>query len=273
MDSPTIFLVDNGSLRPAATFALRTIAGALSQRVNMRIEPVSLLHSHKIPAGKLNGMPATIVKRRLRELLAEGQREFLILPLFLGPSLAITGYLPTMIEELREECPDLCVKITESMAGADVDNPDPRLAQVLADHVLNQMPLREGVSVAMVDHGTPHKPVNVLRNTVAAQLAAKLQVPVQACSMERRDGPEYAFNDPLLENLATVKGDSDTHLILGMFFILPGRHAGEGGDVAEIIEGLIKRDHFKSIHVCPLLGEHPLLLDVLADRLKEARAG
>ena len=108
---------------------------------------------------------------------------------------------------------------------------------------------------------------------MAAQLAAKLQVPVQACSMERRDGPEYAFNDPLLENLATVKGDSDTHLILGMFFILPGRHAGEGGDVAEIIEGLIKRDHFKSIHVCPLLGEHPLLLDVLADRLKEARAG
>lgn len=270
MDFPALFLVDNGSLRPAATFALRSIADALSAKVNQRVEPVSLLHSHKIPAEKLNGTPATIVKRRMRELLAEGQREFVILPLFLGPSLAITDYLPTIIEELKKTDPNLSVKIAEPIAGPDVNDPEPRLVEILADHVLSKLPAGEGVSIAMVDHGTPHKPVNALRDAVAAQLATRLQLPVQACSMERRDGPDYAFNDPLLENLATVEGCAGTHLILGMFFILPGRHAGEGGDVAEIIEGLIQRGDFKSIDVCPLLGEHPILLEILTDRLSSA---
>ena len=63
MPSHSIFLVDNGSLRPDATFALRALASALSGHLDKVIEPVSLLHSHKIAAKDLAGEPATIVKR------------------------------------------------------------------------------------------------------------------------------------------------------------------------------------------------------------------
>ena len=52
--------------------------------------------------------------------------------------------------------------------------------------------------------------------------------------MERREGDAYAFNDPLLESLGGISGFAGGRLILAMFFLLPGRHAGEGGDVAEI---------------------------------------
>lgn len=271
MDSPALFLVDNGSLRPAATFALRSIAGALSEQVNQRVEPVSLLHSHKIPADKLNGTPATIVKRRMRELLAEGQREFVILPLFLGPSLAITDYLPTIIEELKKTDPNLCVKIAEPIAGPDVNHPEPRLVEILADHVLSKLPAGEGVSIAMVDHGTPYQPVNTLRNSVAAQLAKRLNLPVQACSMERRPGSEYAFNEPLLENLQCLEGKGDARLVLSMFFLLPGRHAGTGGDVEEIADSLVGGGEFKSVEICELLALHPLLTKILIDRYKDAQ--
>lgn len=88
--------------------------------------------------------------------------------------------------------------------------------------------------------------------------------------MERRDGPEYAFNDPLLENLAGVEGYKGSHLVLAMFFLLPGRHAGEGGDVVQIADGLMKQGDFQSIQTSSLLGEHTLLLEILCDRLNLA---
>ncbi|MFU8847828.1 MAG: sirohydrochlorin chelatase [Opitutales bacterium] len=268
MQKPVIFLVDNGSLRPQATFGLRELAERLSRKVGREVEAVSLLHSHKIPGEQLQGRPATIVKRRMRELLKVGQREFVVLPLFLGPSLAITEYLPSIVEEMRSDYPGLEFKVAEPVAGRDVDRPDFRLAQILKaqlSQILGEE--RSGKTIALVDHGTPIRPVNALRNAVARQLAELLQCPVQACSMERREGADYAFNDPLLENLAKEEGYAGTDLALGMFFLLPGRHAGEGGDVAQIAEGLVERGDFRSVQISPLLGEHPLLLEILSDRL------
>lgn len=271
--TPKVFLIDNGSLRPQATFALRELAASLSERCQMHIEPVSLLHSHKISAEKIDGVPATIVRRRLRECIAAGERRFVMLPLFLGPSSAIRDYLPELIEEAKAQAPDISVHIAQPLVGADVNAPDPRLARILADHVrtlihANQL---ESPKVALVDHGTPMRAVNQVRNAVAQQLADLLvddASQVIASSMERRDGHEYAFNDPLLENLDS-KLEPGGACIIAMFFLLPGRHAGEGGDVAEICDGLIEHEVFQSVTVTPLLGEHPMLQDVLADRLAE----
>ena len=270
MGKPAIFLVDNGSLRPGATFALRDLAKALGRQVGECVEAVSLLHSHKIPAEKLQGEAATIVKRRMRELFKEGQREFIILPLFLGPSRAITDYLPGIIEELQAEQAGISVKIAQPIAGENVEAPDARLSRILVDHLRTCDSGRRDAMLALVDHGTPIKPVNTLRNAVARQLADRLGKTVQPCSMERREGPEYAFNDPLLENLGNVDG-SGGRLVLAMFFLLPGRHAGKGGDVAEIAENLVQSGAFESVAVSPLLGEHPLLLEILKDRLELVR--
>jgi sirohydrochlorin ferrochelatase len=269
MSTPIVFLIDNGSLRPSATFSLRCLAYALNLRTGLPVDAVSLLHSHKVPSEDLGGEPATIVKRRLRECLAEGHRQFVFLPLFLGPSLAIVDYLPSIIEEARESHPDLDVRIAPVLSGEAIDSPDIRLSEILADQIRRLKP-DGSTKVALVDHGTPIREVNHVRNAVAAQLAANLGsevAAVRACSMERREGEEYAFNEPLLERLAEDAAFRGGRLILAMFFLLPGRHAGEGGDVMEIADGLKAAGGFDSIETTPLLGEHPRLLDLLEDRL------
>jgi len=274
MTAPATFLVDNGSLRPEATLRLRELAADLSIKSGLRVEPVSLLHSHKIAAVRINDEAATIVKRRMRELLALGQRDFCILPLFLGPSLAITDYLPSIADELREGAPELRVTIADPIAGPEVESPDPRLAEILADQIeqITTAGSVETEQIALVDHGTPIKPVNTLRNAVARQLSARLGRTVTACSMERREGPEYAFNEPLLEKLRPGEAGSSTRLLLSMFFLLPGRHAGPGGDVAAIADRLTVPGCFESVRISSLLGEHPILLEILNDRLAEAIA-
>jgi sirohydrochlorin ferrochelatase len=209
------------------------------------------------------------VKRRLRELLAAGQHDFICLPLFLGPSLAIADYLPQVVNELSGEHPELKVRIASVLAGEDLDAPDPRLAQMLADQI-RALQASPDTKLALVDHGTPIIEVNRVRNAVAQQLACELGVTVVLpCSMERREGKAYAFNDPLLEKLGSIDDFVGGRLILAMFFLLPGRHAGEGGDVAKICEGLIAEGTFEEIQNTPLLGEHPMLIEILEDRLRE----
>ncbi|MGB0412950.1 MAG: sirohydrochlorin chelatase [Coraliomargarita sp.] len=274
VEPPEIFLVDNGSLRPEATLALRELATALSERVGGLIQPVSLLHSHKIDADLLGGEPATILKRALRHAAEGGKRRFIILPLFLGPSRAVIDYVPQVIEEVRAKYADLEVTIAQTLAGGDVDAPDPRLAEMIEVSV-RQLLYSEAltnVKIALVDHGTPYAPVNSLRNAVASQLAERLHgYPVCASSMERRDAPEYDFNEPLLERVDQAEGFSEGCLIVAMFFLLPGRHAGDGGDVSEICEGLCARGVFDQVIRTPLLGEDSMLLEILADRLAAVR--
>lgn len=273
MTDRRIFLVDNGSLRPRATFALRALAETLSSRIGHKVEAVSLLHSHKIAPDELNGVPATIVRRALREGIGQGHREFVFLPLFLGPSLAITDYLQKLIVEGEAMAPDLSARVAETLCGSSVEEPDPRLARILMDLIDAKLANDDCLQteIALVDHGTPIESVNRLRNAVAAQLAQLLQgkkvASVVAASMERRDGPEYAFNDPLLETLS-ARGEV-TGLLVAMFFLLPGRHAGPEGDVVEICEGMVARGQYKQVEITPLLGEHPLLVEILADRLEE----
>lgn len=264
-----IFLVDNGSLAPAATLELRVLAAALTERLEQKVEAVSLLHSHKVDAAELGGMEATIVKRRMRASFAAGRRRFIILPLFLGPSRAISEYLPVLLGELREECPEMEVVVADCLLGKSVDHPDARLVQMLADHVRVADP--EGtMEVALVDHGTPAPEVNRLRNAVARDLGELLGREVVACSMERREGAEYDFNEPLLEHLPLQANFKGGRLLAAMFFLLPGRHAGAGGDVAQIGAELVKSGAYEEVVCTALLGRHPLLIDLLAERLLEA---
>jgi len=273
--SPYIFLIDNGSLRAEAILALRGLAAQLAERVGLQVEPVSLLHSSKVPVSKLRGVAAQVVKPTLRRLIEAGERRFVFVPLFLGPSRAITDYLPELIAEARQSAPDLRVVVADTLAGVDVDAPDVRLAEMLATHV-RQSIQGSGLShprVAMVDHGTPAEAVNQVRNAVAHQLALLLKgevAAVLACSMERREGVEYDFNEPLLERVGQLDGWAAADAVVALFFLLPGRHAGAAGDVAQICDGLIEQNALRSAVCTALLSEHPLLVDILADRLRAA---
>lgn len=268
-----IYLIDNGSLRPQAVFALREIALELSKQIHQDVQPVSVLHSHKITSDKLKGIKARVVKEALLEDIAAGTTQFIMLPLFLGPSLAITEYLPKIIAECVAQHPNIQVSIADPLVGSDVDYPDPRLASIAVDHIAQIVDTQPSTrfNVAFVDHGTPHKPVNRLRNAVAQQVAAQCKDKLSsikqiiACSMERREGEEYAFNEPLLENLGK-RFEKNQHWIVALFFLLPGRHAGEGGDIAEICQTLVAQTHISSLTCTPLMVEHPLLIEILADR-------
>ncbi|MEN9019685.1 MAG: CbiX/SirB N-terminal domain-containing protein [Verrucomicrobiales bacterium] len=272
-----IILTDNGSLRPEATFSLRRLAKALGERIGKPIHAVSLLHSGRIDADKLDGKPADTFEKFVLAKREEGVDEFLVVPLFFGPSAAIAEYLPQRVDVMREEqgWTKLTVRVAPCLVNLkEVD--DYRVAQMLADHVLRKhasLNLSDKPSVALVDHGTPRKTVTDVRNHLATQLGELLGDKfheVKPCSMERRESKEYDYNEPLLEHLL---GSSAFHkeVIVSMLFLQPGRHAGEGGDVAEICEAAEKANPGLTTHITDLLGLHPRLLDLLEERLAQGK--
>ncbi|MGO3056516.1 sirohydrochlorin chelatase [Halomonas sp. AOP43-A1-21] len=269
-----IFLVDNGSLRPAATLNLRRVAAALSQQIGETVQAASLLHSNKIPADQLDGTPALTLGPAAERSAEQGATEIIVVPFFFGPSKALTGYLPERMATLQATFPRVSVRVAQPLVDERGGN-DLRLAHLLADNVrehLNGKPTR----VALVDHGSPIAEVTAVRNRLAGQLSALLAddaVCVAAASMERREGEEYRFNEPLLENLLNSNEFQAGPVILAMLFLSPGRHAGEGGDIDEICCAAQKRHSALSVVTTKLVGEHPDVVDILYSRLCQAIDG
>ncbi|MEX1211337.1 MAG: CbiX/SirB N-terminal domain-containing protein [Balneolaceae bacterium] len=272
--SRKIFLTDNGSLRPAATLNLRRVARLLSGKTGHRVEPVSLLHSSKVSPDKLDGIPAQTVGPTIREAASQGITDFVILPFFFGPSRAISDYLPRRVGQMREEIPDLRVRVAKPLV--DLESPtDLRIARILRDQLMACSPKEGPASVILVDHGSPEPAVTAIRNVLAGQLSVLLDnsVRVVPAAMERRDGSEYDFAGPLLEDLL---GRTDTWpmpVTLSMLFLSPGRHAGPDGDVAAICRAAEERHPGLSTVMSGLVGEHDAVVDVLADRLEKVLAG
>jgi hypothetical protein len=267
MPAPLTILMDNGSLEPAATLALRSLAAQLGARIGSSVTPISLLHSSGVPPKKLNGIPAEILEPALERRLAAGQTDFLILPLFFGPSGALTDYLPKRLAHLREKYPALTAQVAAPLFAAG----DTRLARILADQVRS---LRSASRrIALVDHGSPAKAVTKVRNELACQLAGALgaEYTIAPASMERREGADYDFCEPLLARLLHSPGWTAGEVLIAMQFLLPGRHAGPRGDVAQICR-LAEVDSAGALRtkLSPLVAEHPLLIDILADRWKAA---
>jgi len=256
-------LMDNGSLEPAATLGLRKLAAKLAERIGRRVEPISLLHSSGVPAEKLGGTPAEILEPALDRRLTAGQNEFLIVPLFFGPSGALTDYLPGRLAHLRINHPVLNVKLAAPL----FEPGDDRLARILADQVRAAGSTAQ--RVALVDHGSPARAVTALRNELAKQLGALLgpDFSVAASSMERREGAAYDFCAPLLAGLLRQPGWNSEDVTVAMQFLLPGRHAGPAGDVATICRAAeTASGGALRTTMTGLVGEHPLLVDILADR-------
>ena len=268
METRTTLLVDNGSLVPAAVLQLRRIAAELGRLVGVPVEPVSLLHSGAIGPAKLGGVPAEILEPALRRRLQQGQESFLVLPLFFGPSRALTDYIPERVASLRGEFPRLQVRLAAPLH----DGRDDRLARILADHV-RSVASSPG-PVALVDHGSPVPALSEVRNQLARQVGRLLGTPweVAPCSMERREGPEHDHCEPLLAGLLRTRPWCEAEVVVAMQFLSPGRHAGAGGDVAGICAAARKEHPRLSTTMTPLVGDHPLLLSILADRWRSVAA-
>lgn len=272
----TYLLVDNGSLRPESVLNLRRLARMLSERSGCTVEPASLLHSSKIDAERLEGIPAVNFERRLRLGLEAGERAFTVIPFFFGPTAAITDYMAERIAYRRAKHGDFSISRTSFLAG-EVDQPDTGyLVEILADRVREAMRDRgwNQPRVALVDHGSPKREVTRIRDLLATRLETDLGDEVSgvcATSMERRPGPEFAFNEPLLETLLCQEGWCNREVIVAMQFLSPGRHAGPSGDVAKICEAAGHEHPQLQTAMTALMGTHPLILELLLARLNGPR--
>jgi len=268
--NPRLLLVDNGSLEPASTLQLRSLAGQLGSRLSCKVDPVSLAHSDRIPADALEGTSAELLDAGLDRCIREGVTDFVIAPLFVGPSHAITRHVPAMIAERIRKNPALRINLVPPLFVPG----ETRLAEILADHVGEKLVGGERPNIAIVDHGSPARAVTEARDVVTAQVRALLGDRVHqvaACSMERRAGAEFDFNEPLLETLLSRSDWRNRPLIVALMFIGPGRHAGPGGDIVQICQAA-RGAAMDGVKFTRLMGSHPRLLDILVDRARDAFA-
>jgi len=248
MAGTRILLVDNGSYEPAATLALRGLAEQVGKHIGQEVRPVSTMHSAKIDPALLGGVPAVIFEAAVQQAKADGIEELVVIPLFIGPSRAITEYLPKVFADAQPGAMRLSIR--DPLFG-------PELVDMLIDNLKSTGWTKGHGTVLLCDHGSPIPEVTRCRNFFAVSLRAKLGLKEDeliACSMERREGAEYDFNEPLLEHaLQDAQGDA----VILMLFLLPGRHAGAEGDVATIANEHAPADlRWK---LSPLLGTHPAL--------------
>jgi sirohydrochlorin ferrochelatase len=272
----TVLLVDNGSLRPESVLNLRRLARELGEQTGRRVEPASLLHSSKIDPALLEGVAAVNFERRLRFGLESGERHFTVLPFFFGPSAAITDYMAERIAHRVARHGLFSIARTAFLAGEPEAPELRRLVGILVERIwdaINETGWKRP-RVALVDHGSPREAVTRVRDQLAKTLREALGDAVSvvaASSMERRPGPEFAFNDPLLEDLLVSPGWSESEVIVAMQFLSPGRHAGPDGDVAEICARASSGCPRLKTHMTALVGDHPEILPLLKERLAGPR--
>lgn len=268
MTTPTILLVDNGSSRAESALSLRRLAAELGSRSGIRVYPVSLQHAHKIAAGHLEGTPAQTFTPFMLERLSLGERDFIGLPLFFGPSRALSSFIPDQIKLFESAYGPIGFRMAPVLCP--LPGGEPRLATLLYEQVIAAVE-RAPARVILVDHGSPMPEVTGVRRYLADALRRLLDpaIDLQEAVMERREGAAYDFNGELLESLLTriAQADDETPIALSLLFMSPGRHAGPGGDIEEICARVRQLHPHLQIAISPLVGEHPLLMEILLDRL------
>jgi hypothetical protein len=279
---PHVILVDNGSLRADSFMSLRSLAHRVSEATGVRVHAASARFADRVvlPDGT-KGASLESLSRTL--LAADGGARFLVLPAFFGPSDTLAEFVPAVYARLTQEYPKL--GFTVARAAVDVrDRSDTRIARALLENAAAAAAgagfAPGSAALAVCDHGSPVPAVGLVRGHIEGQVRALLSGSssvyraVSPCSMERRPGESYDFNDPLLEVLLRTPPFNAGDVVLAMLFISPGKHAGAGGDIDAIIASATAeaaaQGRVLRVAKSPLLGDAQALTDVIADRLREA---
>ena len=268
-----ILVLDNGSKRPESTRNLRRIAHAMTRRLAQTVHAVSLQHSSDIPPEALDGSPAETLEPFLRRQLRIGERDFVIVPLFFGPSRAVDAFVPEMRERLAAQFGPFDLRVARVLCPLPPG--EPRLVSIL-EHQVREATSAHGEQprhLVLVDHGSPVPAVTAVREWLASELARRFagEAEVDQAVMERRAGRRYDFNGELLEDVLDARGaaGTPTNVVLAMQFISPGRHAGAGGDVDDICLRAMARWPGLRVLKSRLISEHPLFEEILYDRAAE----
>jgi sirohydrochlorin ferrochelatase len=271
----TYFLFDNGSFRADATRSLRSLAARLAVKLGENVHAVSLLHSTRIPAAELDGIPAQLLEPALDAWFAVNpDGGAVLLPLFFGPSGALVDYVPERMISLRARHPAARMILAEPMVLPDEEPVE--LVAILADRARRAAKAKGWTTpkVVLCDHGTPLATVTAVRNRLGSLLAEALRgyaSEVGVASMERREGDEFAFNEPLLATRLRTPPFNAGEVVVLLQFLSPGRHAGPGGDVAEICAAAEAEMPALTTAMSDPIADDPRLVEVLARRAQAAR--
>ena len=266
----TIMLVDNGSVKPAATLQLRQLAESLSQQTKRKVHAVSLRHADRISSDDLDGRSAQTLVPFLQQQLRGGINRFILLPLFFAESGALTSFVPEQVKLLEGEFGK--IELTIADVVYPLPDGDKRLVTILFDFIQRSIKKQssEKQNIVLVDHGSPSPKVTAVRQHIAIELQKYFSsVSIEQAVMERRGGAEYDFNGPLLEDWLKQKAiQGEKSAIVVLMFFLPGRHAGKGGDIEKIC-GRIRQEHPEfDIQITPLVANHAKLIEILQARLQ-----
>jgi|SRR5580658_1140673 sirohydrochlorin ferrochelatase len=264
-----VALIDNGSLEPRSHEGLRAAAAAIGESAGTRVEAVSWKHSNRIPAGDLRGGPAWTLAPWIRRHVLEGEREFVFVPFFICPQGAIGSSLGLDLGRLRDETGGFSHSFTDGVADAGV------LPAIVAGRVREAAAARglRRPAVVVVDHGGPAHASADLRDSVASAVRDGLGQeigPLAAASMESPDGPDFEFNRPLLAEALGSRGFDAGDVVVAPLFLLPGRHAGPGGDLEAIARAAEGRSPRLRCHFAGLVGSHPAAIEALAGALSRS---
>ncbi|KAE9025757.1 hypothetical protein PF011_g2882 [Phytophthora fragariae] len=279
-----VVLANIGSLRAKPYLDLRQISFRLSRALGQPVVPCSFRFSNRVDPQELNGLEAKTFETVLTEhLAARGQQstEVIVLPLFFGKSSTLTEFMPKVINKVWAAATPAPLTVRVGGCLVDQENAnDTRVAQILLERihaVVDFETVNEEVAVLVVDHGTPNIDVHESREFVAQELRGVLKSHqhvklVDTACMERREGAEYDFNDPLLavalDHYSVEKGI----VVVAKMFLSNGRHAGEKGDIEEIVDDVSARHPGVDVRVTDALGTHELLSEILHDRYRAALA-
>ena len=145
------------------------------------------MHSHKVDASKLDGKPGMSMESFFLSNEAEVVKNLSFLPMFLGPSLAITDWLPEKLTQWSQNGNNRKFSIADCL----FQKKDIRIAKALAEYVVDLIPQYSPQKpfVILVDHGTPLPEVNQVREEIGCFLEEKLGNQISGFStacMERR---------------------------------------------------------------------------------------
>jgi hypothetical protein len=272
--SPVCILFDNGSLQPNSTLSLRATARQLAVELGIEVRAVSLLHSSAVNPSELGGEPAQLLEPALAAFLEENAAAgVVVLPLFFGPSAALTDYVPERLAAMGMKFPRAKIRLARWLV--DPSETDNRIAQALAEAARRVIKSENLVNpkVVLVDHGSPQRAVTAVRDFLGDQVRTLLTdavADVAVASMEKRSGAEYAFNDPLLAQRLRTPPFDRGDVVVALQFLSPGRHAGPEGDVARICSEARR----EQLELCTFLTEtiasDKRVIAVLANRYKQA---
>lgn len=250
-------LIDNGSLEPASTLNLRSVAAALTRRCDAEVHPVSWKHSDRIAPTDLGGIPARTLNAFVREHLARGERRFLFVPFFISAQGAIGSALRHDLEALQADLPRFDYTFIPGLAALRI------IPRIVAGRIRDTL-TATGLAhppVVLVDHGGPARASADLRDRLSREIRTELGPEVRSLTAASMEG---SF-PPLLTDILRASSLAGHAIIVAPLFLSPGRHAGPGGDIARICGETPVR-----CHLTELIGTHPLALDALASALQPA---